>query len=317
VQPYHLKGVAAGTHQLTIEALDAGRGVSMMVDGVWYDDNRIVGTVMTGQGWQVTRHGEVTVDAIVRRRQWVDLTFDTDHALYVDMDPGWPLMWRRQHPLPGAHWLEDVPADGSVLAVVPDAYPNTAHVLDVTWRTPATATCMYLPGHQVGTVIVEGAVADVHDGVVQLPARSVMVQWQVAVPSGQVGMNVPVRYDHGVGTTTLPTDASDIGYADFSGALRFRKTVTIADKHGTWILDLGRVRGTVAIFVNDVQVGVRIWAPYVVDVSSFLQIGVNQIEIELTNTMASYLAAHSPSHYTPAYQQVSGIYGPVMLRQTC
>ena len=316
VQPYHLKGVAAGTHQLTIEALDAGRGVSMMVDGVWYDDNRIVGTVMTGQGWQVTRHGEVTVDAIVRRRQWVDLTFDTDHALYVDMDPGWPLMWRRQHPLPGAHWLEDVPADGSVLAVVPDAYPNTAHVLDVTWRTPATATCMYLPGHQVGTVIVEGAVADVHDGVVQLPARSVMVQWQVAVPSGQVGMNVPVRYDHGVGTTTLPTDASDIGYADFSGALRFRKTVTIADKHGTWILDLGRVRGTVAIFVNDVQVGVRIWAPYVVDVSSFLQIGVNQIEIELTNTMASYLAAHSPSHYTPAYQQVSGIYGPVMLRQT-
>jgi hypothetical protein len=286
-----------------------------MVDGIWYDGQRVVGTVMTGQGWRVMRQGGDAQPATVRRRQWVDLTFDTDHALYVDMDPGWPLMWRRQHPLPGAHWLEDAPADGSVLAVVPDAHPNQSHLLDVTWRIPATATRMYLPGQGRGVVIVDGVECAVTDGTVQLPAHAKIARWQVAVPSGHVGMDVPIRYDHGGGITALPADAAAIGYADFSGALRFQKTVSIVDTKGKWILDLGRVRGTVAVIVNGVQVGVRIWAPYVVDVTQYLCTGDNQIVIELTNTMASYLAAHSPSHYTPEYQQVSGIYGPVVLRR--
>jgi hypothetical protein len=316
VQPYHLKGLVAGTHQLAVEALDGGRGVSILVDGVWYDGQRVIGTVMTGQGWQVTRQGGASVPATVRRRQWVDLMFDTDHALYVDMDPGWPLMWRRQHPLPGAHWLEDAPADGSVLPVVPDAYPNASHVLDVSWRIPATATCMYLSGHGGGHVTIDGTSCAIEDGVVQVPSGGAIARWQVQVPSGLVGMAVPVRYDHGVGTTALPADAAMIGYADFSGALRFRTQITLTEIRGAWTLDLGRVRGTVAVFVNGVQAGVRIWAPYVVDVSPYLQVGVNQIVIELTNTLASYLAAHSPSHYTPAYQQASGVYGPLLLRRT-
>lgn len=313
VQPYKLKGIAAGTHQLDIEALDAGRGVSIMVDGIWYDGQRVVGTVMTGQGWQVTRQGGDQQPATVRRRQWVDLTFDTDHALYVDMDPGWPLMWRRQHPLPGAHWLEDAPADGSVLAVVPDAHPNQAHVLDVTWRIPATATRMYLPGQQAGELLIDGVACAIIDGAVAVPAHARQAQWRVTVPNGHVGMDVPVRYLHGGGITVLPVDAAEVGYADFSGALRFQKRVTMTNITGRWELDLGRVRGTVAVFVNGVQVGVRIWAPYVFDVTSYLHLGDNEIMIELTNTMASYLAAHSPSHYTPVYQQVSGIYGPVRL----
>ncbi|MFZ9858385.1 MAG: hypothetical protein ACO3F2_08660 [Roseiflexaceae bacterium] len=314
VQPYRLNGVVAGTHQLIVEALDAGRGVSIMVDGVWYDGNRIVGTVMTGQGWQVMRHGGTVVPATVRRRQWVDLTFDTDHALYVDMDPGWPLMWRRQHPLPGAHWLEDAPADGTVLPVVPDAFPQVSHVLDVTWRIPATAIRMYLP-HSVGSVTIDGAQCVIDDGVVQVPPGGEMARWQVSVPSGRVGMDVPIRYDHGIGTTVLPADAADIGYADFSGVLRFGRQITLNETSGHWVLDLGQVRGTVAVYINGVQAGVRIWAPYAVDVSDWLQVGVNQIEIELTNTLASYLAAHSPTHYSPAYQQASGVYGPILLRQ--
>jgi hypothetical protein len=315
VQPYRLNGVAAGSHDLSIEALDAGRGVSIMVDGIWYDGQRVVGTVMTGHGWQVTRQGGVPLPVTVRRRQWVDLTFDTDHALYVDMDPGWPLMWRRQHPLPGAHWLEDEPADGSVLAVVPDAYPYQTQLLDVTWRIPVTATRIYLPGHVSGIVTIDGKPCAVTQGMVEVPVQAQQARWQVAVSSGHVGMDVPIRYDHAIGTTALPADASAIGYADFSGALRFRKTITIAEVQGNWTIDLGRVRGTVAVLVNGVQVGVRIWAPYAVDVTSYLRSGDNDIVVELTNTMASYLAAHSPSHYTPTYQQVSGIFGPVVLRR--
>ncbi len=315
VQPYQLNGVAAGSHDLAIEALDAGRGVSIMVDGIWYDGQRVVGTVMTGHGWQVTRQGGVPLPVTVRRRQWVDLTFDTDHALYVDMDPGWPLMWRRQHPLPGAHWLEDEPADGSVLAVVPDAYPYQTQLLDVTWRIPVTATRIYLPGHVSGIVTIDGKPCAVTQGMVEVPVQAQQARWQVAVSSGHVGMDVPIRYDHAIGTTALPADASAIGYADFSGALRFRKTITIAEVQGNWTIDLGRVRGTVAVLVNGVQVGVRIWAPYAVDVTSYLRSGDNDIVVELTNTMASYLAAHSPSHYTPTYQQVSGIFGPVVLRR--
>jgi hypothetical protein len=35
------------------------------------------------------------------------------------------------------------------------------------------------------------------------------------------------------------------------------------------------------------------------------------LKLVVTNTLAPYLAGHSPTHYAPAYQEVSGILGDI------
>ncbi|MBM4412952.1 MAG: hypothetical protein FJ040_05830 [Chloroflexi bacterium] len=313
IQSYDVGALNAGNHMIAIEALDAGRGVSLLVDGVLYAAQTVIDYLMTGAGWHVTRQGGDAKDAVVRRRQWVDLTFDTDHALYVDMDPGWPLMWRRQHPLPQAHWLEDAPANGTVFDVVPHAFPQRTCTKEVTWRIPATASQMLLPFAEPLYVHIDNREVVSDNGIVQLPAQPRTATMTLTAREGDQLLAHPIRYVHQQSEVAFPADFATLGFADYSGAVRFVRTWQIDDLPGTWIVDLGRVRGTVAVRVNGVSVGVRIWSPYQFDLTGHLIQGLNSIEIEVTNTMASYLAAHSPSHYTPPYQQVSGVYGPVTL----
>jgi hypothetical protein len=82
------------------------------------------------------------------------------------------------------------------------------------------------------------------------------------------------------------------------------------------VLDLGVVRGTAEVIVNGQSVGARIWSPYQFDISEQLVVGQNQIAILVTNTLAPYLAGHSPTHYTPVHQEVSGLFGPLVLIQS-
>ena len=97
--------------------------------------------------------------------------------------------------------------------------------------------------------------------------------------------------------------------------MTFTRTINIDDIRGQWLIDLGMVRGTAEVIVNGQSVGARIWSPYQFDISDFVQQGQNTITILLTNTLAPYLAGHSPTHYAPAHQEVSGIFGPIVLRQ--
>jgi beta-galactosidase/beta-glucuronidase len=133
--------------------------------------------------------------------------------------------------------------------------------------------------------------------------------------AGAALLEAPLTYQWGEGHAQLPASFADLGLADFAGAVTFTRTIDIDDIRGQWVLDLGVVRGTAEVIVNGQSVGARIWSPYQFDISERLVIGQNQIAILVTNTLAPYLAGHSPTHYTPAHQEVSGIFGPLLLKQ--
>jgi hypothetical protein len=318
VQPYQLPACDAGTHQLWIVALDGGRGVSLMVDAVCTTYDGATTVVMSGVDWTVARHTEVAQPARIRRRQWVDLTFDTDHALYVDMDPGWPLVRRRPHPLPQASWLEASPADDTVVALVPDAYAGRQRTAQLHWRVPVGATAVTIATDATMQLQVDGAPINATNGRYLLSPAAQRAQLTLTALHGGAGaalLQAPLTYEWGDGVATLPASFADLGLADFAGAVTFTRTIDIADINGQWLLDLGVVRGTAEVIVNGQSVGARIWSPYQFDISERLVVGQNQIAILVTNTLAPYLAGHSPTHYTPAHQEVSGLFGPIVLNQ--
>ena len=129
-------------------------------------------------------------------------------------------------------------------------------------------------------------------------------------------MQAPLTYQWGEGFAQLPASFADLGLADFAGAVTFTRAINIDDIRGQWVLDLGVVRGTAEVIVNGQSVGARIWSPYQFDISDFVQQGQNTITILVTNTLAPYLAGHSPTHYAPAHQEVSGLFGPLVLIQS-
>lgn len=317
VQPYEVGALAVGRHAVTIEALDGGRGVSLLVDGVLWHADRSMTTVMTGHDWTVTRGADIPVPARIRRRQWVDLTFDTDHALYVDMDPGWPLIWRRQHPLPHAHWLEDAPADGTVLICVPDAFAGQKRSQSLHWRIPVGATGMRIMTDAHTTVTVDGHTLAYHDHILPIPAGAQHATMQLHATQGASGaamLHAPVTYTWSCGVTTLPAAWHELGLADYAGAVAFETTFDWQHDMVQPVLELAQVRGTVEVWLNHVLLGARIWSPYQFVLTNALVKGTNSIKIIVTNTLAPYLAGHSPTHYAPHHQALAGVLGAITIR---
>ena len=77
-----------------------------------------------------------------------------------------------------------------------------------------------------------------------------------------------------------------------------------ADAFATDVLDLGEVHSAAEVWVNGKPCGMRLWGPYVFDVSHALRPGENQIRVRVANTPgASY-----------GLDQKQGLYGPVRLR---
>lgn len=318
VQPYQLPALAAGTHTIAVYALDSGRGVSVLVDG--RADTAVGSTrFMSGAGWTSQRGAAPAQPATIRRRQWVDLTYATDPDLYVDMDPGWPLIDRRPHPLPGATWLEDQPADATVVALVPDAYPGLPRSCTLAWRLPAGATACRITTRATATLTVDGTSVPITDGWAQLPLGGGAAALTLQATAGAAGaalLDAPLQYRDAPGPVDLPQSYRALGYHDYSGAMVYTRTIDLPSCDGRWILTCAAVRGTLAVSVNGIALTPRVWSPYAFDVSAALRVGTNELTLTVTNTLAPYIAGHSPSHYTSRHQEESGILGSIRLERS-
>lgn len=71
------------------------------------------------------------------------------------------------------------------------------------------------------------------------------------------------------------------------------------------------MRGTAEVFLNGKSAGVRIWSPYVFDVTDHLRQGENRLEIDVFGTLGPYLDVTSPTHFVFTGQRTSGLMGPV------
>jgi hypothetical protein len=180
------------------------------------------------------------------------------------------------------------------------------------------ATTLQIETEATSSLVIDGHAIPRTNGSYSLPTAAMQAQLTLTAPHGGAGaalLQAPLTYQWGEGFAQLPASFADLGLADFAGAVTFTRTIDIADINGQWLLDLGVVRGTAEVIVNGQSVGARIWSPYQFDITEKLVVGQNLIAILITNTLAPYLAGHSPTHYTPAHQEVSGVFGPIVLRQ--
>jgi hypothetical protein len=96
---------------------------------------------------------------------------------------------------------------------------------------------------------------------------------------------------------------------DFSGEASYATAVDVAPAFlapgRRIVLDLGAVAQTATVTVNGVEVGSRLWQPYVVDVTDALVSGRNLISVAVRNTEENALGRRTDP---------SGLFGPVALR---
>ncbi|MFI5890972.1 hypothetical protein ACIA5D_12740 [Actinoplanes sp. NPDC051513] len=262
------------------------------------------GAARSGRHWTATRGGR-PVDTVVRRRQYGDPA-----ALHLP---------RRPHPLPGTDWLEDTPADGTVLPVVL-ADPGQAAAQWLSFVVPPGATSLTLSAygevvvHVDGIELAKGAGDPVEltvdlDGLGGPRECTLRVVTRPGYSRGAI-LAGPVTFEVGSGPISLG-DWQEVGLPEYSGGVRYRRRF---QSPAASIVDLGRVRGTAEVTLNGRSLGVRVCAPYTFEVGDALRPGENELEVLVYNTLAPYLDAISPTHFVFDGQKVSGLFGPVRLR---
>jgi hypothetical protein len=315
VQPYRIADLQQGTNHLELEIQDLGGRVAVVVDGEAHgaDDESFFWT--SGSHWRVQRNDGPWAPVRLRRRQWPDSESD----FFSDMDPAFSRLRRRPHPLPCAAWLEDAPADDTVLAVAPDPFAGRTDIEWLRWTLPSGAVEMELALQGTGRLWVDGVETPMEQGRARLPnpagVRRVAVL-RVEPLRGCSGgrlLAAPVSYTMTTGRILSGLWAEQ-GLESYSGGVRYRRPLTLdAAPDGALWLDLGRVRGAAEVWVNGRSAGVRIWSPYRFDVSELLQAGENTLEVLVLNTLAPYLDVQSPTFYVFPGQTDSGLLGPIRL----
>ena len=163
---------------------------------------------------------------------------------------------------------------------------------------------------------VQGA-DDVHGGrvVAEVPAGG-KTGWLTlkTTPGHEAGaaLTGPIRATVGPGRMPLG-DWETLGLSEYSGGVRYRRTVRLDERPDTGLMDLGRVRGTAEVLVNGRSCGIRVCSPYRFDVGPALRAGDNTVEVEVYGTLAPHLDAVSPTHFVFPGQRASGLYGPTRL----
>jgi hypothetical protein len=100
------------------------------------------------------------------------------------------------------------------------------------------------------------------------------------------------------------------GWETFSGTLRFAAELAVPPLEARpdaapLFVDLGRVGDLADVWVDGAPVGVRAWAPYVIELPASCGPGRHRLEVRVTNSMANAM---------DGLQQPSGLMGPVRLR---
>jgi hypothetical protein len=152
---------------------------------------------------------------------------------------------------------------------------------------------------------------------VKRPIRTAAVIALRLVPppgtSGGGAIPEPVRVQtNGEGVMPLG-DWSEIGILNnYSGGVRYRHIFTYEEQEEDeeLLLDLGNVVATCEVYVNGRQVGIRVAAPWKLNVTGCLESGENTVEIVVYNTLANHYQT-IPSFYRG--DPVSGLMGPVQM----
>ena len=84
---------------------------------------------------------------------------------------------------------------------------------------------------------------------------------------------------------------AELGYGWYSGTGIYERNfdLTAGQADSRVILELGDVRHTAEVFVNNRRVGARLWAPYEFDISPYIQKGSNSLSVHVSNLLANQM----------------------------
>jgi hypothetical protein len=101
----------------------------------------------------------------------------------------------------------------------------------------------------------------------------------------------------------------------YTGRVLYRTPLN-APEHagkGRVFLDLGQVQHYVEVWLNGKQVGVLLWPPYRLELTSHLNQGANELVLVVANSVANRFAWDQWGTRGSATPEPSGILGPVKL----
>ncbi|BCW44865.1 glycosyl hydrolase [Arthrobacter sp. StoSoilB5] len=295
--------MTAGEHSIEIVADGTDARDVVYVDLAAHHGEKEVSTLVSGSGW-TAQTGGVVGATVEHRGHWSELL--SAHAA------------RRPHPLPFADWLNGAPDDGEPVI-------------------PSQATTDMTPRPQLFRIPMPAGTASAFLPLA-LPAVAEINGADVKITSGRVSFDPPLQRAADLFITTSPTallrggsawtgpvvadvtpislafgDLRNLGLGAWSGGLSYRRIIDVGTQIPA-ILDLGRVRGSVEVTVNDSVVGQAFCAPFRFDLG--VLDGPADVTVTVYNTLAHFLEESTPTSWVFPSQRASGIFGPVTLTVT-
>ena len=298
----HELALGAGDHVLDVVADSVRARDAVFVDLVarsGSDATALVG----GAGWEAET-GEWRGRTVEHEGRWGELQHC--HAAV------------RPHPLPDTGWLTGAPVLGT--AVLPlrstDDVRESAQRFRLT--VPPGTVSLDLPLELPARVKVAGGAERPLDGRVltldqplREPTEVEVVTAPTAVRRGGSAWRGPVR----LRTVPAPLPLGEwgaLGLGSWSGGVTYSRDVEVPAGPDP-VLDLGRVRGSVAVSVDGERAGEAFCAPYRFELRAAAGRTV-RIDVTVHNTLAPYLAEATPTAWAFPSQLSSGLLGPVTLR---
>lgn len=225
----------------------------------------------------------------------------------------------RPHPLPEAEWLAGAPVLGS--AVLPLRSTDDLREAEQRFRfvVPAGTVSLDLPLTLPARVRISGGpelALDANELTMDQPLHTAtefeVVTAATAVLRGGSAWRGPVR----VRTVPAPMplgEWGELGLGGWSGGVTYARTLEVPAGPDP-VLDLGRMRGSVAVCVDGELVGEAFCAPYRFELRGTAGRTV-RLEVTVHNTLAPYLAEATPTAWAFPSQLPSGLLGPVTLER--
>ncbi|HWD94314.1 MAG TPA: glycosyl hydrolase [Verrucomicrobiae bacterium] len=145
----------------------------------------------------------------------------------------------------------------------------------------------------------------------------VPVAWRIEAPleyrAGDVLLE-PVRFECGAGRLPMG-DWCAHGLPVYSGIGEYHRSFDFNEwpRDGRIVLDVGDISASAEVRVNGILAGVLCAPPWRVDVTDFVQLGKNDLKIQVANTLANHYSVGIPTPYAFPHQTRSGLFGPVRL----
>lgn len=191
----------------------------------------------------------------------------------------WLPAWERGKP-PLEPW-GDIPLFGKMTGYPAELY--------YTVQIPAGAVAIMQPETSGDTMCtLDGYPVQWTDGRLKLKENNQVRQLGIKITAmhGEDGLKMPVK----VKVVPFPAPLMDWGWHGlrwFSGRCMYTNTFEISRPGSQYEIDLGKVQNYAEIWVNDCLAGVRVWAPYRLDITGYVTEGTNKITVVVANSAAN------------------------------